>query len=48
MSDPDKCPAGITVMFWIKMTSAMISEMLALEMTHQYILSSGGQKSDSR
>ena len=48
MSDPDHCDQGITVLFWLRMTSKMISDMLAAGNNHQYVISSGGQRKDSR
>ena len=48
MTDPNKCTAGITVMFWIKLTSAYINANIQAGNTHQYIISTGGQRRDSR
>ena len=48
VSDPDKCSEGITVMFWIKMTAININTNLQGGNTHQYIISTGGQRRDSR
>ena len=48
VADPDKCTAGITVIFWIKITASMIATNLNARNTHQYIISTGGQRRDSR
>ena len=48
VSDPELCGQGLTVMFWLRITQKMITDMTNNGMSHQYIISSGGQKSDSR
>ena len=48
MTDPDTCQEGITVIFWIKITSSMINANLQAGNTHQYVISTGGQRRDSR
>ena len=48
LADTDRCTNGLTVMFDIKMTPQLIQKNLDAGNTHQYVISTGGQRKDSK
>ena len=48
ISDPEICKQGVTMMFWIRLTSEMIKKQKARGFNKQFILSSGAQHKRSR